>query len=308
LSLLRGESAGAVAFDGAHPLGDDLQLALYVAYELHYRGFAGVDPDREWDPAILTLRQAVETRFEAAVRELVGPAATDADALSAALDGLAGPLRDGGPAAHLLRHPDLVRLREIAVHRSLYHLKEADPQAFALPRLTGAAKTLVAAVEFDEYGGGDPGRSHSTLFAELMADLDLNPDYGHYLDAVPAPMLAVVNFMSHCALHRRLRGALVGQLASVEIGSPLGSQRMVRVLKAHGCFPRAERFYTEHVVADAVHERVMREAIADLVHTEPDLLPDVAFGIRAAGLLDDRLDEHLLTCWLDGRSSLLRPI
>jgi len=41
-------------------------------------------------------------------------------------------------------------------------------------------------------------------------------------------------------------------------------------------------FYAEHVVADAVHERVMREAIAELIAAEPDLLADVVFGIRAA--------------------------
>ncbi len=29
----------------ADPLGDDLQLALHTCYELHYQGFAGVDPD-----------------------------------------------------------------------------------------------------------------------------------------------------------------------------------------------------------------------------------------------------------------------
>lgn len=28
---------------GSDPYGDDLQLALYVCYELHYRGFDGVD-------------------------------------------------------------------------------------------------------------------------------------------------------------------------------------------------------------------------------------------------------------------------
>ena len=33
------------------PLGDDdLHLALYLAYELHYRGLPGVEDDREWDP------------------------------------------------------------------------------------------------------------------------------------------------------------------------------------------------------------------------------------------------------------------
>jgi len=106
-------------------------------------------------------------------------------------------------------------------------------------------------------------------------------------------MLAVVNLMSYCGLHRRLRGALIGQLATVELSSPLSSQRMVRVLRAHGCGARAEHFYAEHVVADAVHERVMREAIAELITAEPDLLADVVFGIRAASLLDQRLDEHL---------------
>jgi hypothetical protein len=38
------------------PLSIDLQLALYVCYELHYRGFAGVDPGWEWDASLLHLR------------------------------------------------------------------------------------------------------------------------------------------------------------------------------------------------------------------------------------------------------------
>src|SRR5688572_24422421 len=29
---------------------DDLQLALYLCYELHYTGFAAIDPRWEWDP------------------------------------------------------------------------------------------------------------------------------------------------------------------------------------------------------------------------------------------------------------------
>ncbi|MBC7269469.1 MAG: iron-containing redox enzyme family protein, partial [Streptomyces sp.] len=47
--------------------GDDLQLALYLCYELHYRGFAEVGPDREWDPDLLRARAALEDRFLAAL-------------------------------------------------------------------------------------------------------------------------------------------------------------------------------------------------------------------------------------------------
>jgi hypothetical protein len=50
------------------PYGRDLQLALAVCYELHYRGFAGVDLRWEWDPGLLQLRDRLEESFLTAVR------------------------------------------------------------------------------------------------------------------------------------------------------------------------------------------------------------------------------------------------
>src|SRR3954471_1176215 len=47
---------------------DDLHLALYVLYELHYRGFEGVDDRWEWDPGVLRVRQKLESCFEEALR------------------------------------------------------------------------------------------------------------------------------------------------------------------------------------------------------------------------------------------------
>src|SRR3954452_9954095 len=51
---------------------EDLQLALYCCYELHYRGFDGVDDDWEWEPSLLAFRGELERRFEAELLELVG--------------------------------------------------------------------------------------------------------------------------------------------------------------------------------------------------------------------------------------------
>src|SRR3954451_23154771 len=57
----------------AEPLDDDdFQLALYVLYELHYRGFDGVDPLWEWEPSMLRVRTRLESLFEGAVRALAG--------------------------------------------------------------------------------------------------------------------------------------------------------------------------------------------------------------------------------------------
>ncbi|MFZ1162961.1 MAG: iron-containing redox enzyme family protein, partial [Mycobacterium sp.] len=57
----------------SNPYGLDLQLALYMCYELHYRGFAGVDPNWEWNPGLLHLRAQLERAFLAKVRRDVGP-------------------------------------------------------------------------------------------------------------------------------------------------------------------------------------------------------------------------------------------
>ncbi len=309
LDRLRGGTAALpqVADAGpghADPYGDDLQLALYCCYELHYRGFDGVDDALEWDPALLALRRDLERVFLDALRADV-PAGDDVAAEVDAL--LVEPVGAdvGGVSHHLRRAGEHWQLREYVVHRSIYHLKEADPQAWVIPRLTGAAKAALVTVEHDEYGAGRPERMHARLFADMMRELDLSDAYGGYLDAVPGATLAEVNLMSLCGLHRGLRGALVGQFAAVELTSSPGSARLVRAMRRLGCGPAAVRFYDEHVEADAVHEQVIRRGVlGPLLAAEPALAADVVFGIRAYGLLGDRLSDLLLDCWSHGRSSL----
>ncbi len=288
------------------PYGQDLHLALYCCYELHYRGFAGVSDDREWDPAVLTVRAVLERTFLDALRRDVA----DGDDVPAELDALlVEPADARGVSHHLRRDGALWQVREYVAHRSLYHLKEADPQAWVIPRLHGAAKAALVTIEHDEYGAGDPRRMHSHLFAEMMRALDLDATYGAYVDAAPATTLAEVNFMSLCGLHRGLRGALVGQFAAVELTSSPGSDRLVRAMRRLGLPDSAAAFYDEHVEADAVHEQLMRRGvIAPLLAAEPDLAADIVFGIRASGLLADRFGEELLGRWEQGRSALRHPL
>src|SRR3954464_2367804 len=47
---------------------DDLHLALWTLYELHYRGFDDVEEDREWDPGLIAARAVLEERLLAQVR------------------------------------------------------------------------------------------------------------------------------------------------------------------------------------------------------------------------------------------------
>src|SRR5947209_19452843 len=61
-----------VSVDVTDPLtDDDLNLSLYACYELHYRGFDGVDPDWEWQPSLVAYRRELEHIFEEALVERV---------------------------------------------------------------------------------------------------------------------------------------------------------------------------------------------------------------------------------------------
>ncbi|MFF7191213.1 iron-containing redox enzyme family protein [Streptomyces sp. NPDC008222] len=304
-TALREGSAPAAPSEDGEPYGEDLQLALYVLYELHYQGFDGVDDDREWDPALLALRRALEERFQAALRADVPVAGVGS---RQALDELqAEPVGDDGTGvSHFLRNQGrLEHLREYAALRSLYHLKEADPHAWVIPRLHGRAKAAMAAVEFDEFGAGRADEIHAGLYADLMQDLGLSTAYGYYLDAAPAELLATVNLMSLFGLHRGLRGALTGHFAAVEVTSSPGSRRLAEALRRVGAGAAATRFYEEHVVADAVHEQVVRhDVVGGLLESEPGLEADVVFGVRATDFLEDRLAAYLLKAWRGGGSAL----
>ena len=219
------------------------------------------------------------------------------------------PVDGSGPSYFLRSTGTWEQMQEYFVHRSLYHLKEGDPHAWAIPRLTGLAKAAFVAVEFDEFGGGRGDHVHQQLFADLMVAAGLDASYLGYIDAVPAESLAVVNLMSLFGLHREHRGAAIGHFASTEITSSPGSRRLVDALERLGAQEPCVRFYREHVEADAVHEQVVRtDVVGDLVGREPALDRDVIFGIRAHELVEDRLADHLMRCWTSGRSSLRRPL
>lgn len=290
----------------ADPLGDDAQLALHVCYELHYRGFDSVSPEWEWNPELLRLRSVLEKGFEHELRSAV----EGGDDVAGVLDALLVEPVDGVGVSHHLRDTgEWWQMREYLAHRSIYHLKEAEPHAWVIPRLQGRAKAALVAVEFDEFGGGHAENMHSRLFADLLEAADLSPRYLHYLDQVTAHMPAAVNLMSMFGLHRRLRGALVGHFAAAEITTAPSAQRMAKALERMGAGEACTRFFTEHVEADAVHEQVLRrDVVGDLLAREPELAADVVFGVQATELLEQRLADHLLSAWTAGRSSLRQPL
>jgi hypothetical protein len=288
---------------------DDLLLALHVCYELHYRGFDGVEDDWEWEPGLIAFRGRLEALLEPALRAVVAvPEVAPAD-VPRALAGLVA--RDDAPsvAGFVQRRATLEQVRELFVHRSIYQLKEADPHTWAIPRLTGRPKAALVEVQADEYGGGRPERMHAVLFADAMRAVGLSDTYGGYVDLVPAVTLGSSVVASWFGLHRRWRGAIAGHLAALEMTSSVPMRRYGAGLRRLGLGPDATRFFDEHVEADAVHEQVAAHDLCGaLAAAEPELTGDILLGAAACLALDDRVAEHVLACWSDGRSALCAPL
>ena len=287
---------------------DDLQLALFLMYELHYGGLEGVSDAWEWDPRLLAVRESIERAFEAALREAVRqPVATREvpEALFALVEA------DDGPSlsAFVERDATSEQVLEILACRTIYTLKEADPHSWAIPRLHARAKAALVEIQADEYGGGRPERLHATIFANALRGAGLDDRYGAYADHVPVEVYTSMNLMSLFGLHRRLRGMIVGHLAAYEMTSSLPCRAYAKGLRRLGFSADVTDYFDEHVEADAVHEQLAaRDLAGSLAADEPRLAGDILFGAAACLAIDGRLWGGLRERFERGESALRMPL
>ena len=282
-------------------LGDiDLQTALWTCYELHHGGFEDASDAHEWDPVLIGFRQQLEAVFELGVREACAPLLQQVGHRDVATELFALVLEPRGSTLtrHLRRHAPLEEVQDFMRQRSIYHLKESDPQSFVLPRLRGRAKVALAELQYDEYGAGRPERLHQTLFARALEACGLDSRPGAYFATADATTLAATNVMNLFALNNRLRGAAVGHLAAFEATSSLPCRDVAAGMRRLGLPEAAAEYYDEHVEADAVHEQLAaREICGALVEEHPELRDDVLLGAASCLVLDGLSARSMLDRW-----------
>jgi hypothetical protein len=277
---------------------DDGHIALWTLYELHYRGFDGVNDRWGWDPGLLEIRRQLEDAFEADLRSRIKVPELDLSDFGSELLALIDDHEGPSVAAFVRREATEEQVRELLRYRSIYHLKESDPTAWVVARLPTVPKAALMELQYDEYGTGDPYKLHSNLFAKGMAACGLDSSYGAYVDDAPTTVLELNNAMSMFGLHRRWTGAALGHLAAFEATSSGPSRRMAQGLDRLGFPEQMRHYYDEHVEADAVHEQLAaREICGSLVAEEPSTADDIVFGALVCLDLEDRFADRLLTRW-----------
>ena len=187
---------------------DDLQLALWMLYEQSYRSFEGAH-DHEWDPGAVALRRGLELPFEQLLRNAVQPMLTEAlrteGDIGSQIEHAIGLVTGPDLSRFLHREATREQILDFLAQRSIYHLKESDPHSFVVGRVGGPAKVALAELQYDEFGAGRPERLHSGMYAVGLRAAGLDPEFGAYIERVPASTLAVNNAMSLFGLNHRLR-------------------------------------------------------------------------------------------------------
>ncbi|WP_243231679.1 iron-containing redox enzyme family protein [Microbacterium sp. CIAB417] len=287
---------------------DDIQLALFCLYANAYGSLDGLDAALEWDAELLTVRQLLESAFEADLRrEIAVPALPAPHAADVAQALFTLTSDDSGPSLsrYLARKATDEQAREFLIQRTVYTLREADPHSWAIPRLRGRAKAALVEIQSDEYGGGRPDRVHAEIFARTVRAAGLDDRYGAYVDDVPAVTLASHNTMSMFGLNRRLLGAIVGHLAAFEMTSSIPNRLYGDGLRRLGYGEDVTDYFDERVEADAVHEQIAgRDLAGALAEDRPDLLADIMFGAAACLAVDGWVAQHMYDAFTSGVSSL----
>ncbi|MGI9156221.1 MAG: iron-containing redox enzyme family protein [Marmoricola sp.] len=302
-ALGTGADIGACPTISSSPIADqDAQLALWTLYELHYRGFDDVPAEREWDPELIRFRSGIEHAFETELRRetaaFVEAAPVETDDFPSQLLALVDAA-DGPPlAAYLQRQASHEQLLEFLRQRSIFHLKESDPHSFVLARVDGPTKAALAELQYDEYGAGRAAHLHATMFGDALEGCGLDRTYGSYIDEATAETLAVNNLASLLCLHRRLRGAALGQIAAFEATSSVPSRRIAGGIARLGLPAVVSGYFEEHVEADAVHEQLAaRDICGSAVTQDPTLREDVLFGAAACLHVDAVAAGAMLAGW-----------
>lgn len=282
---------------------DDETIALWTLHELSYRGFEDASDQAERHPEVLVVRHRLESALEERLRSRWAahetrpgdPAPAD---VPQALEALVAADDGRSLADHVRRHADVDQVLEMLRQRSVYQLKEADPTTWAVPHLPVRAKAALMALQFDEYGNGNPNRLHAHLFARGLESVGLRPEYGAYVDDALPETLELNNALSMLGMQRRLRGAAMGHLAAFEMSSSLPARKIAQGLDRLGLTGAMVGYYDEHVEADAIHEQVAAHDICGtLAEDEPDQAAEILFGAFTCLDLEARLAEALFDVW-----------
>jgi len=183
-------------------------------------------------------------------------------------------------------------------------------EASRLSRIVGGASNEIQAtlvrVLLEEYGNGRLARKHSTFFAQMMAELNLNTQPEGYFDIVPWQVLASINHNFLLTERKRYFLRYNGGLTYFEIAGPsIYGDYMVAASRLR-LSDAAMGYWELHIREDERHGQWMLTDVAfPLVDRYPNDAWELVLGYDQEKFMGDRASEVVIDL-IQKSSSTLR--
>ncbi|GAA6168365.1 iron-containing redox enzyme family protein [Sessilibacter corallicola] len=130
---------------------------------------------------------------------------------------------------------------------------EAQVFYYVMPRLHLSAQLPLLRIMIDEFGSGNPKRSHTTLYCNLLEELDLPTQVQYYYDKISITNYEFVNLYYWLTLRADDPSYFVGALTYLESIIPYVFPCYVDACKRLNI--TSHQYYSEHCHIDTFHSQ-----------------------------------------------------
>ena len=185
--------------------------------------------------------------------------------------------------------------RHLIAIASLDGLVESSRLCHLLGGASNEIQATLIRVLLEEYGNGRLSRKHSTFFAQMMAELDLEPTPEAYLDLVPWEVLASINHNFLLTQCKRNFLRYIGGFTYFEIVGPSTYQDYIAAAARLGLSETAQGYWELHIKEDERHGQWMLHNVSlPLVDMYPQQAWELVLGYDQDKYMSDRAGNAIV--------------
>ncbi len=153
-------------------------------------------------------------------------------------------------------------------------LTEAQVFYFILPRLTLEAQMPMLRIMIDEFGSGNLQRAHTSLYLQLLRELQMPTELAFYSERLEPDSFAFVNLFFWLTLRADDPSYFAGAITYLETAIPTFFECYVQACERLGI--AAHAYYSEHQHIDAFHA-IEGQRLLRTMHASNSLCPRKAW-------------------------------
>ncbi len=185
--------------------------------------------------------------------------------------------------------------RHLIAIASLDGLVESSRLCHLLGGASNEIQATLIRVLLEEYGNGRLSRKHSTFFAQMMAELKLDPTPEAYLDLVPWEVLASINHNFLLTQCKRNFLRYIGGFTYFEIVGPSIYQDYIAAAARLELSETAKGYWELHIKEDERHGQWMLHNVSlPLVDMYPQQAWELVLGYDQDKYMSDRAGNAIV--------------